>query len=393
MHIGVLYYYSKTALIMHKLIFTAPTLIFLLTLALTHPAIAIDESNENAFDLFDIDRFMLGGRLILEDTEARLDGQNFDESELRQFRIRPSYSFNQNTKFVAAFELSNNQIDIPNIFLEWKNGPLRLRFGQAKIITGLDVASSRLAISYISRPAIVELTSGLTRQTGIAARYNFGNFVYHGGVYTEALSDGGDESATNIASRLVWTRELASGERVHIGGAARYRRRNDDNSFLYRLRPETRALPRLINSTRLSNEDTLLSGEFLYQNGPFTFNSEALYLRASDSESSGVYADIGWFFGGKRGYQSSNARLELSDINQGIFHGGYGALELAFRLDFARLQDDGSARQNQFAQELAVIWHLEPNIRIVANAIHAEAKTIGQKQTINVLNVSLQFSL
>jgi phosphate-selective porin len=377
----------------HKLIIIAAPLFSLIAMALASSAIAASDSGENAFDLFNIDRFKLGGRLILEDTEASLDGNNFDESELRQLRIRPTYSFAKNLKFVTAFEVSNNQVDIPNIFLEWKKGSLRLRFGQAKIITGLDVASSRLAISYISRPAIVELASGLTRQTGIAARYNFGNFVYHGGIYTEAISDNGDESATNIASRLVWTHELDNEERIHIGGAARYRRRNDDNSFIYRLRPETRALPRLINSSRFSDEDALFSGEFLYQKGPFTINSEALYLRASNSESSGIYADIGWFFGGKRGYQAANARLELSDLDQGILHGGYGALEVALRLDYARLQDDGSLSQNQFAQELALIWHLEPNIRIVANAIHAEAKTIEQNQTINVLNVSLQFSL
>ncbi len=350
-------------------------------------------AHSDAFDLFDTDRFKVGGRIIIEDTEARLGDVNFDESELRQFRIRPTYIITKNLKFTAAFETSNNKIDIPNIFLDWKNGPLRLRFGQAKALTGLDVASSRLAISYISRPAIVELTSGLTRQTGIAARYHFGDFVYHGGVYSEAVSDGGDESATNFASRLVWTRELDNSERLHIGGSTRYRRRNDDNSFLYRLRPETRALPRLIISSRFSSEDILLAGEFLFQKGPFTLNSEALYLRASDSESSGLYTDVSWFFGGKRGYQPANARLELSDINQGLFHGGLGALELAFRLDYAKLQDDGSASQNQFAQELALIWHLEPNIRIVTNAIHATAETRIQKQTINVLNVSLQLSL
>lgn len=347
----------------------------------------------DVFDLFDINRFKVGGRIIIEDTEAGRGGVNSDESELRQFRIRSTYNVTKNLKFTTAFEVSNNQIDVPNIFLEWKSGRLRLRLGQAKVLTGLDVASSRLAISYISRPAIVELSSGLTRQTGIAARYHFGNFVYHGGVYSEAVSDGGDESATSFASRLVWTRELDSGERLHLGGSARYRRRNDNNSFLYRLRPETRALPRLVASSRFSSEDILLAGEFLFQKGPFTLNSEALYLRASDSASSGLYTDVSWFWGGKRGYQRANARLELSNINQGVFHGGLGALELALRLDYAKLQDDGKTSQNQFAQELAFIWHLEPNIRIVTNAAHVTAETLVQKQTINVLNVSLQLSL
>jgi phosphate-selective porin OprO/OprP len=343
--------------------------------------------------LLDFKRFSLGGRLILENAEARFAGDSFDESELRQFRIRPTYDFSKDLRLRAAFELSDSKVELPNVFLEWRQENLRLRFGQAKIITGLDVASSRLAISFINRPAIVELASGLTRQLGVAARYRFGDFVYHGGIYHSAVSDGGSQDAFNFASRLVWTHGNADGSRLHFGGAFRYRSRSDADSFRYRLRVETRALPRLIRSERFSEEDMLFSGEFLYQKGPLTLNGEALYLKGGDSESSGVYGDISWFFGGKRGYQKANARLELSDVRNGILNGGVGAFEVAFRLDYARLQDDGFDSQKQFSQELALIWHLERNIRFVTNVIHTRAGIDGNRQTVKSLNLSLQFSI
>ncbi|UTW53926.1 porin [Kordiimonas sp. SCSIO 12610] len=354
---------------------------------------ATDDKSEAAPGPFSQDRLHIGGRIILENAEARFDGVNFDESELRQLRIRPTYNFSDTFRVVAAFEVSNNNIELPNVFLEQRTGAWRFRLGQAKLITGLDVANSRLALSFINRPAIIELTSALTRQTGLAVRYRSGDFVYHGGVYQGAISDGGDEEATVFSSRLVWSHENSDGNRFHIGGALRYRNRTDNDSFIYRIRPETRAVPRLINSARNSSEDILAGGEALYQSGPLTLTGEAIYLRASNSDSLGFYGDISWFFGGKRGYQKANARLDLSDVSNGIFHGGIGAFEVAARLDYARIQDDANIAQRQFSQELAFIWHMERNLKLVTNLIHTRSGPVNQRQDVNSLNLSLQFSL
>ena len=340
------------------------------------------------------DLLEFNGRLILENSEARIDGESFDESEIRQLRLQSRLNLSDNLFFRTDWELSSGSPDFTGGFIDWRKGDLRLRFGQSKLFTGLNVAGSQLVETFGNRPAIVELTDALTRQIGVTARYRIGKLRLQGGVYHKALADDGVDDATVLLSRIVWVSENPADESIlHLGLSYRYRNRtNDASSFIYRARPESRALQRTIESQLTSTRDNLISGEFLWQKGPFTFNGEIVSLDASDSHSIGAYGDISWFIGGRKGYRSGPAAISLGAVDKGVFEGGLGAIEFAVRFDYAELNETALDIQRHFAQELAVVWHLQSNIRLQLVGAHAVAGIVDQQQTIYSLNTRLQAS-
>ena len=222
--------------------------------------------------------------------------------------------------------------------------------------------------------------------------------------YTQDEGDGG--AFTARVTGVPYYDEASKGRRlIHVGGAASMR--NLDSTHGYDSRPEMHLSSRYLDTDDImADDELLLGGELAGVYGPFSVQSE--YMRASidrkggsDVDFWGAYVQLSYFLTGEnRVYKKSSGTFDRVIPRQSYGQTkdgrrGWGAVEVAGRMSWLDLNDRDIKGGELRDCSLGVNWHLNPNIRVTFNCVHADlddtAGSEGGKSSLVGLRLHLDF--
>lgn len=169
--------------------------------------------------------------------------------------------------------------------------------------------------------------------------------------------------------------------KVHIGAWARARNRGDEAGFTYQTRNNTNFGARYVSTGAIADKDTTLAVEGAIVHGPFSVQGEYAQVNV-DRIGPGAEPDIkvgyvfgSWFPTGEtRRYQANMGDFNRIRILNPTTAGGFGAVELALRYDFADLGSvTGLPTGGEYSSWTAgANWYPIPYVRFMANYTVAE---------------------
>lgn len=335
------------------------------------------------------DDFTLFGRFVHDADVAFKDDNGLSASDVSALRLGLKGAFNEKLGFKIEANGAGGDFDLLTATLTFDQ-LFNISVGQTKVPIGLDITSSSLHTGFATRSGISSLIGGVDRLLGISFDHNYASGLrLEGGLYHRALSDDGELNQSVAALRVTWSRAQA-GSLYHIGVSVRGRDQIGSQNLPFEISAMSNAIDQNIISGSDNDKDFLIGAEGFYQAGAVTFNSEAYYLQANNSEGFGTYGDISWFIGGRRGYNDARRIFQNSKVENSVFDGGAGALELLFRLDYVEIDDRSFDKQFQFTQEFGVNWHLDDNMRLLISAAHIDRSGIDINEDFIAFNTRLQ---
>lgn len=196
-------------------------------------------------------------------------------------------------------------------------------------------------------------------------------------------------NATARMTGLPWYEEDGK-KLLHVGAAASLR--NPENSVAYKTRPEQHLAANFVDTGNILTDDVMLfGGEAALVLGPLSLQGEMMQAQVDpDAGSSldflGGYVQTSYFLTGEnRVYKKSAGafdRVKPKHNYGAVVDGrkGWGAWELAARYSFIDL-NDGAAKGGELDDvTLGVNWHLNPNMRIMANYVRAMLDDTGTQK-------------
>jgi phosphate-selective porin OprO/OprP len=216
---------------------------------------------------------------------------------------------------------------------------------------------------------------------------------------TESFSNFGDGRAkvsestgANVTARVTGLPMYDNDGRklLHVGLSYAYQFRRsifNDAPLRLRARPESRLTDDRLVDTGLFNADVMniLNLEFAAISGPFSFQGE-LYTAVADADHFGDSIFFGYYLhvshfltGERRNYNTSEGVFSPVKPNHNFCFskGGWGAWQLAGRLSYIDLNDEGIQGGKEFNLTAALNWHLNEKTRFMFNYIRAAVEARG----------------
>jgi phosphate-selective porin OprO/OprP len=220
--------------------------------------------------------------------------------------------------------------------------------------------------------------AGLDYNMGIIGRYWGKNWSITGAVQGETLNNVdviGEEQLSGVA-RVTFAPVLNKTTTAHVGVWGRIRDRGTGSGFGYTPRPSTAFIPGGAYALRgpgsIGDSDTTLGLEGLFIHGPFSVQGEYVHVDIDPiTAGTDVSADAGyilgsWFIGGNRTYQVPTGDVGRPKIARSMNDGGWGALELAARYDFANFEDSPLAGDYS-GFSVGANYYANPYVRFMLN--------------------------
>jgi phosphate-selective porin OprO and OprP len=191
---------------------------------------------------------------------------------------------------------------------------------------------------------------------------------------------------------------------LHFGASTRYREA-DDTRFGYGEDAYSFALGKIVKTSAIADSDVFLGLEAAYQNGGFSLQGEAsrtfvdcasAYCAGGDPTFDAAYIDASYVFGGHRTYSPHGGKFGRYAIDHPVGEaGGLGAFELAARLDYVDLIDNGVLGGQQTTSLLGATYHANQNLRFQLNYADSdiEAPTSGLSSDVEAVTVRMQVDL
>lgn len=325
-----------------------------------------------------------------------------DGTEFRAARLFAEGTLFEKINYKAEFDFTDgtDSPDFKDVFMALKETPAgEIKVGHFKEPFGLEQLTSARFITFMER--------GLP--TAFAPdRNNGAQFSDHNGNKTITWAAGAfkttDDIATDVGdgeygytARVTGTPWYEDeGEDVfHLGAGASYR---TDDEVRFRARPEANLLNRPADTGAIAADDTMIvGGEVAWVGGPLSAQAEYMLTDVSastggqDGDFSGYYAFLSWFVTGEhRTYKQSTGTFDRVKPQENFLAGGPGAVEVALRYSMIDL-DDGAAYTDEMADITGGInWYLNPNTRIMLNAIHSEFESGAIDDSADLLMVRFQ---
>jgi phosphate-selective porin OprO/OprP len=236
---------------------------------------------------------------------------------------------------------------------------------------------------------------------GLGVRSGGSNWTINGGYFGNGLSDSDSVTSdgTSIAGRFTFAPILTKSQVVHLGLAAEFRELDSNSGYRVRARPESYAnTARLIDTGVLADASKVntIGLEAAALMGRFSMQGE--YVTANISRDLGpeVNLDGGYIMasmflsGGHRRYSKSNGTFRAPKLN-----GKSGAWEVAARYSTLNLQDQDATGGEETNLSLGLNWYVNPQIRLMFNAIHAEASpnSNGIDESVDILQLRFQAAI
>ncbi|MEI6895865.1 MAG: porin [Colwellia sp.] len=310
--------------------------------------------------------------------------ESFNDVSLRRIRFGLEGYFSNVWEYALEFDfdsVSDVEIKDANItYKGWDNSQLTLGF--QKIAFGMEATGSSAQLAFLERAS----TDTFSPERAIGAQWRYVGSNYNVmlgyGLNAGVIEDDDDPSFEQdiLNARVTFAPINNSEHLLHLGTSALNIKNNDNiQGARYRARPSTSASGRIIDTDDFDAESLKHYGlEFAYQHRNFLLQSEYVMAKADqvdDPEISinayyvqAVYTLTGesWQYNGKKG------TFNTVKPGNAVSAGGYGAWELAFRIDQADF-DDASAdiyggKKTDYV--LGLNWYLEDNLKAQFNYVH-----------------------
>jgi phosphate-selective porin OprO/OprP len=329
-----------------------------------------------------------------------------------------------------------NQITFDHLWVGFKGLPFlgTLRIGQQKVPQGMDMLNSDYHLTFLERSALSDAFWTLFAPGVLVANTYFDDRVTTQTmlhkvqplqVYNGAAFGDGNYAAT---TRATWTPvyEIDGVSVVHLGGSYQYRTGNlgrtiggtgdafadTQDVIRFRARPELRdavgvGTVSLIGGNAVRFVDTgfllgdrvqTISPEFLLICGPWSVQAEAAFAFADNVRSIypasafgtprgdptfwGAYIQTSYLLTGEhRGYNRrfgtadrirNNENFFLVRGDDGRFHYGIGAWELAYRYSYLDLNDNGINGGQMNEHTVGLNWYFNDNMKVQFNYLNIQ---------------------
>lgn len=294
-------------------------------------------------------------------------------NEMRRIRLGGEGSLSSHFSYKLELELSDNQVDLVDTFVTFKDGNWQVQLGNQNSFQSLDELTGDTSGSVMERAAFTDAFA-FERRLGIGVQYAKGEWLAQAGVFSDDITalanssdgvNGGDENNSySVDGRLVWAPKLG-GTQLHLGGSAHWRRlgRLSDASVRYRQRPYAHTTNTRLIGTQAMNIDTetMYGAELAAISGRWHGAAEYYTLRADRVGKSavafhGAYAELGYFLtrGDKRGYKggifTNNAPAHPLDKD------GIGSIQVNLRYDWLDLNDRDIRGGTQDGYIASIVW-------------------------------------
>jgi phosphate-selective porin OprO/OprP len=346
-------------------------------------------------------KLKIGGRIqhdfayFAEDgsVERRL-GENFDDgTEFRRARLYFSGTIYDDIDFKVQYDFAGGDADFKDVYLGMRGVPYvgNVRIGQFKEPFSLDELTSSNYITFMERSLVT--TFAPSRNTGVMFydTVNDKRMTWAAGVFrqTDDFGNGTGGRDYNATARLTALPLYENdGKRLlHLGVAFTHQNYEGD-SVRFRARPEAHLTPRLVDTGNFSAEygDFILA-EAAWISGPFSLQGEYVHAfiegrdqRIGDPNFWAASVQASYFLTGEhRPYKTSSGSFNrIKPLSNYDRNGGTGAWELAARLSYLNLNDDGVEGGRLKDLTLGLNWYLNPNVRTMWNYVFADPSHGGE---------------
>jgi phosphate-selective porin OprO/OprP len=328
------------------------------------------------------------------------DGLN--EVSFRRVRFGVEGYFSNAWKYSLEFDfdgVSEVEVKDANVtYKGWNDSELKLGF--QKFGFGLEATGSSAQLAFLERASTD--TFSPERAVGASWLYEGANYNFTAGYGVTALINDDDlnEKQDVANTRFTMTPIKNSDHLLHIGASALYTKNNSNMlENRYRARPNTKATDRTIDTGKFDADSTqhygveaayqhrnlLVQGEYIMANVDLLDNDDATSASFNAYYVQAVYVLTGeqWAYSSKKG------KFKTVAPDSAISAGGYGAWELAARIDVTDFDDAdadilGGSKTDYV---VGVNWYLENNLKAQLNYVHTQADYEKSFENIDGIDV------
>ncbi len=311
--------------------------------------------------------------------------------------------FGEQIGYRMRFDFRSGEARFLDAYVDWRELPFgSLRIGQFREPFGLENHTAGDFLTFAERSIVNRLEP--RRATGAMV---FGQYAEERGTWwLSATRDSddqgraiGDGAATLSARVTGLVRDRDDGrDLIHLGTSARLFHPVGDE-LRVTLRPESFLAPTIMDTGVIPlNSAFAYDAQFAWVRGPWSVQSE--WTRSvGDAETGpdptleGGYVFASWFpTGESRAYRRNRGSFgRLAPKRPLGTPGGFGAVELAARLSYARLTDVPNDADTLRSVTLGVNWYQTANTRMILNYITGEREDLTGR--FQILLLRLQVSI
>lgn len=325
----------------------------------------------------------LRGRLFV-DTAWVNDANDFENTQATEFRTArlgiegKAWS---DVKYKFEIDFSGNEVTVKDAYIQWK-GPAKFTIGQFKTANSLEEQTSSRYMTFMERASFTD-AFGLSRQIGFSVGTGGDNYTLNTGVFRGSNGTDNEDEGYTVALRATYGPKIGDAQ-FHLGASYRYRAQGDDQSNLrYRQRPHAHlASNRYVATSKIADSDNFYGLEIATVMGAFSLQGEWAILNANlqnptlgqnNPSFSGGYVSASYMLTGEqRKYDPKKGSFQRIKVNNPVFEGGLGALQLAARYDLIDLSDEGIFGGEQKTFIIGANWWLNRHTRLMINYSNAK---------------------
>ncbi|TNE86255.1 MAG: hypothetical protein EP324_08395 [Gammaproteobacteria bacterium] len=224
------------------------------------------------------------------------------------------------------------------------------------------------------------------------------HWSFAGGYFDDNLADrhNDNEGSHSLAARVTFNPIDKRHYKIHLGASTIYRDVGSHQTVSYSSRPESYVTDgKLVSTGTLHDVDdiktygleaALIKGSWLLQGE--AMRAELSRKSKADPTFDGGYIQGGWIVTGEN-YRYSGKKGSFSQIKP---KSKYGAVELAIRYSTLDLEDKGVTGGEEDNLTLGINWHINQNLRIMANYVNADASPNrdGLNEDADILQMRIQ---
>ncbi len=352
-------------------------------------------------------RWDFGAHTFADWTEAEPEaGGSFEDNDLTLLRFDATRAAGPTTLVLEA-DISQNEFTVHDAFLDWRLGAggAVLRVGHFKEPNGLEQVSALYGKMFVRGPGLFKI-NGIDRRLGASLRGYNGPFTFEGALFASNINEEDLSNGWSASARAVYGAALGgqADHIVHLAVSTRYREADDSRLGLSE-DAYSFAIGKIVKTGAIADSDIFLGAEAAYQAGSFSLQGEAsrsfvdcasAFCGGGDPSFDAAYVDASYVFGGHRNYRPRGGKFGRYAIDHPLGEaGGWGAFELAARLDYADLVDNGVLGGQQTTTVVGATYHANNNVRFQLNYAHSEieAPTTGLSSDVDAMTLRMQIDL
>jgi len=349
------------------------------------------------------------GRLYMDfaTINDKNDNENTSATEFRTARLGVEGKAWKDVKYKFEADFAGNEVTVKDAYLQW-SGPSQITVGQFKTPNSLEEQTSSRYTTFMERASFTD-AFGLARQMGVGIGFGGDNYTVNMGVFKGSNGTRAENEGIAFASRATYGPKMGETQ-LHLGASVRFQNQGDEQSDIrYRQRPHNHlAANRYVVTNKIANKDQMIGLEAAAVMGAFSLQGEWATLKANlsnpsfgqlDPSFNGGYVEASYMVTGEsRAYDPKKGSFQRVKVNNPVFSGGMGTVQLAVRYDRIDLSDKGIFGGEQDTIILGANWWLNRHTRFMVNYSRSKVKNatdvslngVDGKNTINTIGVRAQ---